>query len=149
MAIIGAVGYWYQGDYQIPLIVMEELRKEGIEVLDLSMGAIKASTFLSEISPSKLILLASEKRGKRELRVYRPESEDAFSQWADLYNNMKAYYMDVDSLIKAGNALGSLPENTIVVECEVENGEGEVSEWGRQCIKLMKEEVYKLLGVKH
>ena len=145
--MIAAVGYWYQGDYQIPLIVMEELRREGIEVVDLSLGAIKASTFLSELSPSRLILLASQKRGKKELRVYRPEIEDPFSQWAELYTNMKAYYMDVDSLIKAAIALGSLPEDTIVIECEVEKEEGDLSEWGKECAKMMKEEVHKILGL--
>ena len=148
MSTVAAVGYWYKGDYQIPLIAMEELRKEGIEVIDLSMGAIKASTFLYEISPSKLIVLASEKRGKKELRVYKPEREDAFSDWADIYNNMKAYFMDVESLIKSSNALGSLPDETIIIECEVENEDGEMSDWGKECLKLMKEEVHKILGVK-
>ena len=144
--MIASVGYWYKGDYQIPLIVMEELRKEGVEVVDLSMGAIKASTFLSELSPSRLIILASQKRGKKELRVYRPEPGDPFSQWAEIYNGMRAYFMDVDSLIKAAAALGSLPEDTIIIECEVENEDGELSEWGKECAKMMKEEVYRLLG---
>jgi len=147
MPTIVAVGYWYKGDYQIPLLLMEELRGEGVEVLDLSLGAIKASTFLSELSPSKLIILASEKRGRKELRVYKinRQEESPYEAWAEVYNNMRAYFMDVDSLIKTAIALNSLPDDTTVIEFEVENTDGELSQWGKECMELMKKEVLKLL----
>ncbi|BFH73941.1 hypothetical protein SJAV_18850 [Sulfurisphaera javensis] len=144
MPKIGAVGYWYKGDYQIPLLVMEELRKEGVEVIDLSLGAIKASTFLSELNLSSFILLASEKRGKKELRIYKPEFENSiFSDFLDIYTNLKAYFMDVDSFLKMARIMGTLPSDLTVIECEVINEDGELSEWGKLCKEMMKEELLK------
>ncbi|MBB5254486.1 hypothetical protein [Sulfurisphaera ohwakuensis] len=144
MPKIGSIGYWYKGDYQIPLLVMEELRKENIDVIDFSLGAIKASTFLSELDIDNLILLASEKRGKQELRIYKPEFEDSvFSDFLDVYSNLKAYYMDVDSFLRMARVLGALPSNLTVIECEVINEEGEISEWGKICKEMMKKEVLK------
>ncbi|ACP34591.1 conserved hypothetical protein [Sulfolobus islandicus L.S.2.15] len=147
MSKVAAIGYWYKGDYQIPLLVMEEARREGIEVIDLSLGAIKASTFLFQLNLDNLILLASEKRGKKELRVYRPEFDGStFSDFLEIYSGMKAYFMDVDSFIKMARVMGSLPSDLIVVECEVVNNDGEISEWGKTCKEMMKKEVLKRSG---
>jgi len=147
MPKVAAVGYWYKGDYQIPLLIMEELREKGIDVIDLSLGAIKASTFLSELNLDHLILLASEKRGKKELRVYKPESDDSpFSEYLEIYSGMKAYFMDVDSPLKMARAMGSLPMDMTVIECEVINEDGEISEWGKLCKEMAKEEVMKRIS---
>jgi hypothetical protein len=141
--MIGAVGYWYKGDYHVPLSLMEELNSEGIEVVDLS-GALKSISFLSNFRPGKIVVLASEKRGKRELRRYEFEpSEDKLADWAEIHN-FKAYYSDVDTFLKMLNAFGVV-ERALVIECEVVNEDGEMSDWGRTCRQMMKEEVYKLL----
>jgi|OSPMetMinimDraft_2_1075162.scaffolds.fasta_scaffold00167_16 hypothetical protein len=144
---IAAIGYWFKSDYSIPLIVMDELAKMGVEVIDLSMGAIKAASVLDSISTNKLIVLASAKRGKVELRVYRPQVNSSFSDFYDIYSNIKAYYMDIDSFLKTANALGTLPEDIMIVECEVvKEDEGEeLSEWGKECKELMKAKVMELL----
>ncbi|SAI84832.1 hypothetical protein [Saccharolobus solfataricus] len=147
MPKIAAIGYWYKGDYQIPLLVMEEMRLEGIEVIDLSLGAIKASTFLFQLNLDNLILLASEKRGKEELRVYRPEfNGSTFSDFLEIHSGMKAYFMDVDTFIKMARVMGSLPPDLIVIECEVVNNDGEISKWGKTCKEMMKREVLRRLG---
>lgn len=146
--MIAALGYFYQGDYSIPIILVDELRKEGIEVLDLSLGAMKAASLLQILSPDKLIILTCDKKGKKELRIYTPKiDEDRMSSIIGLYTNLRGYYMDLDSFLKAANSLGVLPRDTKIIECEVEKEEGtELSEWGKECKNMMKNKVKELLG---
>ncbi|ABP95114.1 hypothetical protein HA72_0942 [Metallosphaera sedula] len=146
---VAAVGYLYQGDYAIPILAMEELRKEGIDVLDLSLGALKGSSELGFLNPGSLILMAAEKRGKQELRVYRPRiAKGAMETWLEIYSNVKGYYMDINSFLKVGSSLGVLPDMVTVVECEVNNTEGfELSAWGRECLELMKNKTKQLLNI--
>lgn len=126
---------------------MEELKKMGIEVIDLSLGAFRSALTLDYLKPYKLIILASAKRGKKELRIYKPELESAFSDFFDLYSNFKGYYMDVDSFLKASNILGTLSDDVTIIECEVvkDDDSEELSEWGNVCKELMKEKVIELL----
>ncbi len=142
--MIGAVGYWYKGDYYIPLLVMEELNKEGFQIIDLS-GAIKSITYLSDVRPKSLVILASAKRGEKELRRYSFEpSESPLADWAEIYTNFKAYYSDIDTFLRMLSAF-RITEHAEVVECEVVNEDGELSDWGRTCKELMKSEVMRLL----
>ncbi|MEM1599217.1 MAG: hypothetical protein QXW51_00115, partial [Sulfolobaceae archaeon] len=95
--IIAAIGYFFKSDYAIPIIVMDELRKNGIEVLDLSLGAFKASSFLELLSPQRLIILTAEKRGKKELRIYKPERfSDPINNWISMYRNLLTYDTSID-----------------------------------------------------
>jgi len=144
---LAALGYLYQGDYSIPLRAMEELRREGLEVLDLSLGAFKAASLLQHVSPSILVILTAERRGKRELRLYRPGGVvSPFSTWMEISTSVKAYYMDVDTFLKVSRSLGVLPDLTLVLECEVERDEGmELSQWGKECLRMMKEKAMELL----
>jgi hypothetical protein len=148
-AIIAAIGYLFKSDYAIPLIVMEELRKRGFEVVDLSLGAFKGASFLELLSPQKLIILAAEKRGNRELRVYKPKfSSNPVSDWISAYRTLQTYDIGVDAFIKVASAMNLLPGDTIIIECEVvkdEEGIG-LSEWGENCAKLMINEVLRLLS---
>jgi len=147
--LIAALGYLYQGDYSIPIILIDELKKEGIEVMDLSLGALKAASLLQILQPDKLIILTCDKKGKKELRIYSPKiEEDKMSSIMDLYNNLRGYYMDLDSFLKASNSLGVLPKDTKIIECEVENEEGiALSEWGKECKDMMKNKLKELLLV--
>ncbi|BCS93171.1 MAG: hypothetical protein MjAS7_1779 [Metallosphaera javensis (ex Sakai et al. 2022)] len=145
---VAAVGYLYQGDHAIPILAMEELRREGIEVIDLSLGALKGVSELEFLNPGSLILLASEKRGRRELRVYKPRiTKGAMETWLEIFSNVKGYYMDIDTFLKVGNSLGVLPDAVIVIECEAENTEGfELSGWGRECLELMKNKTRQMIN---
>ncbi len=146
--IIAALGYLYQGDYSIPLHVLDELKDKKIDIVDLSLGAIKAASLLSILAPERLIILSCNKKGKKELRIYSPDlDEDQISSWMDLYSNLRAYNMDLESFLKAANSLNVLPKDTIVIECEVELENGiSLSSWGKECKELMIRELEKLLG---
>jgi hypothetical protein len=147
--MIAALGYLYQGDYSIPIILIDELKREGIEVVDLSLGAMKAASLLQILQPDKLIILTCDKKGRKELRVYSPKiEEDRISSIMELYSNVRGYYMDLESFLKAANSFGVLPKDTTIIECEVENEEGiTLSEWGKECKDMMKNELKKLLFV--
>lgn len=146
--MIAVLGYLYQGDYSIPILLSEELRRDGIDVIDLSLGAMRAASLLQSLSPEKLILLTCGKKGKKEIRVYKPEiQEDQLASFMDVYNNMRGYFMDLESFFKAANSLGALPEDIEVIECEIELEEGlGLSTWGEQCKEMMKKKVKELLS---
>lgn len=147
--IVAALGY-LGGDYAIPWHVIEDVKKMNlnVEIIDLSLGAIKAASMLSILSPDRLIVLATRKKGKKELRIYRPiVEEDEISSWMEIYSNVRGYYMDLESFIKASHALGVLPKETIVIECEPEREDGiSLSEWGLECKKLMIEKLREILA---
>ncbi|EZQ01987.1 hypothetical protein CM19_10925 [Candidatus Acidianus copahuensis] len=142
-----ALGYFYQGDYSIPLDAARELRNHNINVMDISLGAIKAASFLQIISPNSLLILTSEKRGNKELRIYRPTIDrDSVMGWTDITMGMRGYFMDIDSFISAAGSLGALPEDTTVFECEAEKTEGiGLSEWGRHCLQEMVDRVLSFI----
>lgn len=145
--IVAVLGYLYQGDYGIPLHALEDLKSLNVDVIDLSLGAMKAASLLNILSPDRLIILAADKKGKKELRVYKPKfEEDEISSWMDIVSNLRAYYMDLNSFLKASHAMSALPKETIVIECEAESEEGiSLSEWGEECKRLMIERVKGIL----
>jgi len=148
-AVVAVLGYLFKSDYAIPLIVMEELRKKGIEVIDLSLGAFKAASFLEILSPSKLIILTAEKRGKKEFRIYKPEfNSDPIGNWVTIYRNLLAYDTSIDSFLKVAYSMNVLPKDTIILECEVVDDREDIrlSEWGKECVKIMINEVLRLLN---
>jgi Ni,Fe-hydrogenase maturation factor len=141
--VIAFLGYLYQGDYSIPIKLADELKAKGLDVLDLSLGAMKAADILRILSPNKLIILTADKKGKKELRIYKPDDiENKISTWIDVISSMSAYYMDINSFLKVAKSLDVLPEDTTIIECEVELDEGiELSEWGKECLELMKKKI--------
>lgn len=139
--LIGGVGYRWQRDASIGLIVCDQLMHSdglpsGIDVMDLGYGAIYAAQDIAAAEPpyDRLVLVAGTERGRPPGRIYQRRWDSVLPDEGEIQARMYeagAGVIHLDHLLVIGDHFGALPEDVVIIEVEpidAEGGEGLSSE---------------------
>ena len=125
MILVGGVAELFQGDLDLGrravLRLLDEDLGDGVEVEELSYGAVAVAQRLEELEPEALVLVAAHRRDRAPGSVHRREVRAPQLTPAELQLGVGAAvtgYVSVDLLVEVAAALGALPPATVCVEVE-------------------------------
>lgn len=145
--LIGGVSQLYQGDLDLGRRVVEELEASppaGVRVEDLYYGAVAVAQRLAELTPSMLVLVGAESRGRtpgaiERRRIAGLDLADHEVQVA--VGDAVTGYVGIDLIVEVAWGLGVLPARTVALEMEpVTSGPGtELSPAGERALQRLVE----------
>lgn len=129
--LVGGVGELYQGDLDAGRHLADRLRgtvEPHVTVEELHYGALAVSQLLEELQPDALVLAGAMPRGSATATVRRwqvdPDQSPAPLEAQRAIQQAVTGYVDIDLIVTACAALGTLPRHTVVVEIEPATTEG-------------------------
>lgn len=125
MILVAGVAELYQGDLDLGRHAVGRLEREdlgeGVQVEDLSYGAVAVAQRLEDLRPEALVLVAAHARGRPAGAVERREVgpiELPVEELQLAVGDAVTGYVTIDLLVEVAAALGALPARVVAVEVE-------------------------------